>query len=153
MLGAWINGGDEHLVQWLLHIGVPCYIIHQYCDVSHGIHETRNRHSTNSFCPPDIWHLRDSVNAYEAVAIRNGTPWSSGDTLPHGGNVVSSHSHVLPLTTMVTLDRNPKFMNQRTVILFGLPLVSSRIAFRGLSLPLSPQLTRQALGLDFQLYL
>jgi hypothetical protein len=29
-LGGWINGVDERVARWLLHVGVPCFIIHEY---------------------------------------------------------------------------------------------------------------------------
>lgn len=29
-LGVWVNGVDERAVRWLLHVGVPCFIIHKY---------------------------------------------------------------------------------------------------------------------------
>jgi hypothetical protein len=93
-LGAWINGGHQRILHWFLRLGVPCYIIHQYrdgVDFGNGIPECRSRHSTDSFCPPSVWHLRSDVNAYETVACRHNTPWL---TEPHpvvsGPNVTSA---------------------------------------------------------------
>ena len=31
-LGSWVNSADERVVMWLLHLGVPCFIIHEYRD-------------------------------------------------------------------------------------------------------------------------
>jgi len=93
VLGAWINGGDEDVIQWFLRTGVPCYIIHEYrngVDFGHGVSECRSRCSSTSFCPSDIWHLRDDVNAYETVAVRNHSPWSTEHPTPCGRNITAS---------------------------------------------------------------
>jgi hypothetical protein len=93
VLGAWINGGDEDVIQWFLHTGVPCYIIHEYrdgVDFGHGVSERRSSCSSTSFCPSVIWHLRDDVNAYEAVAVRNHTSWSTELPTPCGRNIIAS---------------------------------------------------------------
>jgi hypothetical protein len=96
MLGAWVNGADERIVQWFLHIGVPCFIIHEYregVDFGHGIRERRNRHCTDSFSLPTVWHLRHDINAYEVVAMRNNTFWSTDPAPPpppHSLSITSS---------------------------------------------------------------
>jgi hypothetical protein len=93
-LGAWINGGHKRILHWLLYIGIPCYIIHEYrdgVDFGHGIPERRSRHCTKSFCPPSVWHLSSDVNAYEAIACRNATPWLTNPCLlATGPNITSS---------------------------------------------------------------
>ena len=94
-LGAWINGADERVARWLLYVGVPCFIIHEYregLDFGPGISDRRSRHATHSFCPKDVWHLLPDVNAYEAVALRHATPWS--EQLPSlcYSNVIASAS-------------------------------------------------------------
>jgi hypothetical protein len=94
VLGAWINGGDEDVIQWFLHVGVPCYIIHEYrhgMDFGYGVSEHRNRCSSNSFSPQVIWHLRDDMNAYEDLAIHHQIPWSTEHQEPPcGHNVISA---------------------------------------------------------------
>ena len=92
-LGAWINGVDERVARWLLHVGVPCFIIHEYrvgLDFGPDIPDRRSRHATHSFCPKDVWHLLPDINAYEVVALRHATSWS--ETLPSlsCSNVIAS---------------------------------------------------------------
>lgn len=29
LMGTWINGGSSKDVLWMLHIGMPCYVIHE----------------------------------------------------------------------------------------------------------------------------
>jgi hypothetical protein len=88
LMGSWVNGGKSEHIRWLLHSRVPCYIIHQYrdgVDFGHQALERRSRHVFSSFCPPDTWHLRPEVNAYEHIAIRNGTRWADESNLPPCG--------------------------------------------------------------------
>jgi hypothetical protein len=97
-LGAWVNGSNERIVMWLLQLGVPCFIIHEYregVDYGHGIPERRNRDCTKSFFPCVIWHLRGDVNAYDAVARRQTITWLSDPPLPSNGPNIRASSEAL----------------------------------------------------------
>jgi hypothetical protein len=88
LMGSWVNGGKSEHITWLLHSRVPCYFIHQYrdgIDFGHQVSERRSRRVFSSFCPPDTWHLRLDVNAYENIAIRNGVRWADENNLPPRG--------------------------------------------------------------------
>jgi hypothetical protein len=80
LMGVWINGGSESHIRWLLHLGVPCYVIHEYregVDFGASVPERRSRHCSQTFHFPEPWHLRPNINAYDVVAQRNPkTPWA-----------------------------------------------------------------------------
>jgi hypothetical protein len=119
VLGAWINGASEPVAMWLLQLGVPCFIIHEYrkgLDFGPTIPDRRSRDCTSSFCPPQIWHLRPDVNAYEAVALRNPTLLLSEPPVPsQGPNVKAlpdalarSSSHSNGYSRLVDQQYNPE---------------------------------------------
>jgi hypothetical protein len=92
-LGGWINGADERIAKWLLHLGLPCFIIHEYrkgLDFGPGISDRRSCHVTHSFCPEQVWHLLPNINAYEAVAMRHPTPWSKSPPTFRCLNVIAT---------------------------------------------------------------
>jgi hypothetical protein len=94
-MGCWVNGASEKLIRWLLYLGIPCFIIHEYRvgeDFGDGIHEYRSRHVSQSFCPPFVWHLREEINAYSYVARKNGTSFATADQLVIGSSVSASAS-------------------------------------------------------------
>jgi hypothetical protein len=89
-IGVWVNGASEMDVRWFLHLGIPCFIIHEYCegaDFGIGVPESRNRLCSQSFRPPDVWHLDD--NPYERVALQGTTTWLDNPLTDSGGPDVS----------------------------------------------------------------
>ena len=99
-IGAWINGLDERVARWLLYVGVPCFIIHEYrggLDFGPGISDRHSIHAMQSFCH-EVWHLLPAINAYENVALRHSTSWSKTPPLPRCSNVIVS-ADVLDLSS------------------------------------------------------
>jgi hypothetical protein len=94
LIGSWVNGGRSEHIQWLLHLGVPCYIIHQYrdgVDFGYNVAECRSRR-VSSFCPSDTVHIQSDVNEYEIISVRNGTQWADDNNLPPCGISVRGHA-------------------------------------------------------------
>lgn len=89
-MGCWVNGIKEESIRWLLHLGIPCFIIHEYrvgVDFGAGVHECRSRHVSESFCPANIWHLHADINAYDLVAKRCGMAFATADQVAIGSSV------------------------------------------------------------------
>jgi hypothetical protein len=100
VMGSWVNGGKPEHIQWLLHVGVPCYVIHQYrdgVDFGHNVPESRSQRVA-SFCPSDTWHLQLNINAYETIALRKGTQWADEKNLPPCGISIRGHATQLALS-------------------------------------------------------
>jgi hypothetical protein len=91
-IGCWVNGAREESIRWLLHLGIPCFIIHEYrvgVDFGVGVHECRSRHVSESFCPTNVWHLRADINAYDFVAKRCGTSFATADQVAIGSSALA----------------------------------------------------------------
>ena len=92
-MGCWVNGARERPIRWLLHLGIPCFIIHEYrvgVDFGDGVHEYRSRHVSESFCPAEVWHLRADVNGYDFVAKKNETSFATAHQVVVGPSVSGS---------------------------------------------------------------
>src|SRR6202142_1748462 len=84
-MGAWVNGAPKSAVSWLLKLGIPCFIIHEYregVDFGAQVPERRNLTCKSSFYP-EPFDRKD--NPYENIAMRGKTTWLDEIAILPGG--------------------------------------------------------------------